>query len=47
MEKPVPRQNLTLRCKIEILSSTDTAQKMKFFNKDFFSKFDQIFQRNL
>ena len=42
-----PMKNLTLRCKIEILSSTDTAQKMKFFNKDFFSKFDQIFQRNL
>ena len=42
-----PGKNLTLRCKIEILSSTDTAQKMKFFNKDFFSKFDQIFQRNL
>ena len=47
MEKPVPRKNLTLRVKIEILSSTDTAQKMKFFNKDFLSKFDQIFQRNL
>ena len=46
-ENKYPGKNLTLRCKTEILSPTDTAQKMKFFNKDFFSKFDQIFQRNL
>ena len=32
--------------KIETLPSTDTAQKMKFFNKDFFNNFDQNFWRN-